>query len=468
MPAAASGLRAGSDAGRGRPARVASRRCAPGGCGNGAGNRPVEDTAMRTELFDYFLPPEAIAQHPLPNRGAARMMVLQRSAKTSEDSSFRRLPEYLRRGDLLVINNSRVIKARLRGVREKTGGKIEVLLVRPWPEAAERGADGGEKAGTAAASEDGGASGRGKDRLRRDAAAGNAAPDGHDAAGESACEFRDGASPRGNPPGNNMWIVLARSGGKLTVGERLILGGGALSARLLRRMGNEGDLVEFDRGGRDFEDAIERIGEVPLPPYIRRPPAPEDAERYQTVYAASPGSVAAPTAGLHFSSEMLEAVEAAGVRRAELTLHVGPGTFQPVKHREVEDHRIGKEAYAAGEDTVRAVLETKAAGGRVVAVGTTTLRVLETLARTGALNQGAKPTRAEGMTDLFVYPPFDFKAADALLTNFHLPKSTLLMLVCAFASPGRTDGIEWILDRYEHAKKSGYRFYSYGDCMLIL
>ncbi|MCX7805985.1 MAG: tRNA preQ1(34) S-adenosylmethionine ribosyltransferase-isomerase QueA [Planctomycetota bacterium] len=456
---------------------------------DGAGGlRDDKDMAMRTELFDYFLPPEMIAQHPLPDRDASRMMVLRRDGRISEDSLFRRFPGYLRRGDLLVMNNSRVIKARLRGVREKTGGKIEVLLVRPWtdhdessfkrlPGNFEHGALNPKEAflpseGFCTGSEAGvvEASSRGE----RSGSAGPAGSAGGRAGeiaggpGDAAVNALDRKGAAGEVPAGNRWLVLTKSGGRLTVGERLILGGGALSATLLRRLGNDGDLVEFDTAGVNFQEVLDRTGEVPLPPYLRRQPLPEDAERYQTVYAEAPGSVAAPTAGLHFSIEVLKAVEAVGVRRAELTLHVGPGTFQPVKSREIEEHRIGKEIYTVSEETVRAVLETKASGGRVVAVGTTTLRVLETLARTGAFAPAAKPARAGGITDLFVYPPFEFKAVDALLTNFHLPRSTLLMLVCAFASPGRTDGIGWILDRYEHAKRAGYRFYSYGDCMLIL
>ena len=380
---------------------------------------------MKTRLFDYHLPPEMIAQRPLPRREDSRMMVLRRSGRTSEDSRFERIADYLRPGDLLVINNSRVIKARLRGIRAATGGKIEVFLVRRW--------------------------------------------DGE--AGESSSTGAHGVSPAGaqaSRGGGTVWLALTKSGGRLRVGEKLVLGGGMLSATLLRRLGEEGDIVEFDADSSKFDAIVKQIGEAPIPPYIRRGPDKEDEERYQTVYAREAGSVAAPTAGLHFSDEMLRKLREAGIGTAEVTLHVGPGTFKPVKSEEVKDHEVGSEFYAAGEETVKAIRRTRQAGGRIVAVGTTSLRVIETLARRGAFDETSARTRWEGMTDLFVYPPFEFAITDALLTNFHLPKSSLLMLVCAFASPGRTDGIEWVLDRYEHAKKEGYRFYSYGDCMLIL
>jgi S-adenosylmethionine:tRNA ribosyltransferase-isomerase len=349
--------------------------------------------------YDYALPRDRIAQAPLPRRSDSRLMVLDRAGGTRRHARFRDLPELLRPGDLLVMNDSRVLPARLIGVRG-TGGRIAVLLVRP----------------------------------REGGAAGEPSP---------------GA---GGPP--RTWEVLAEHGGRL-VGETLAFG--RLRGTMLAWEGARG------RMRFDADPLGPRAGgarRAPLPPYIKRPKADDarraaDLRRYQTVYARPPGSIAAPTAGLHFTRALLARLARRGVRTAAVTLHVGPGTFQPVKADRVDDHRMEAERYALGAAAARAIREAKAEGRRVVAVGTTTVRALESAAR------GPGPVPHEAWTDLFIRPPFAFRVVDALVTNFHLPKSTLLMLVSAFA------GRERVLDAYAEAVREGYRFYSYGDAMLI-
>ncbi len=256
------------------------------------------------------------------------------------------------------------------------------------------------------------------------------------------------------------WLALTRSGGSLRPAEELVLAGGLLRVRVVERRGPAGDLLEVP-AGTDLAAFLDRHGEVPLPPYIRRSdPAglpDSDRERYQTIYARSTGAVAAPTAGLHFTPEVMAALERRGVRRTALTLHVGPGTFQPVKAERVEDHRLLAEHYDLGEEAERLIGETRSAGRRVAAVGTTVTRTLEAVA--GA---DCRVRAGSGWTGLFIHPPYDFRAVDVLITNFHLPRSTLLMLVSAFA------GTELTLEAYRQAVSAGYRFYSYGDCCIFL
>jgi S-adenosylmethionine:tRNA ribosyltransferase-isomerase len=343
---------------------------------------------LRIDAFDYALPPGAIAQEPLPDRAASRLMVLDRARAEVGHRVFRDLPALLSPGDLLVVNRSRVFPARLLGQREG-GGRAEVLLIRPL--------------------------------------------------------------------GGDVWEALVRPGRRLRAGTRVIV---AEDLALRIESGATGDdparrRVRLECVG-DPAVVLQRRGHTPLPPYIRRPDRPEDGERYQTVYARETGSVAAPTAGLHFTPELLAALEARGVERAEVVLHVRPGTFRPVQAARVEDHRVEPEPYRVPAETAAAVHRTRARGGRVVAVGTTTVRALETAAKDGDVSEG------EGETDLVILPGFRFQVVDALLTNFHLPRSSLLLLVCALG------GRERILAAYEEAVRAAYRFYSYGDAMLIV
>ncbi len=355
---------------------------------------------MKLSDFDYHLPEDLIAQRPAANRAGSRMLVVHRDAGVWEDRCFSDLPEFLRAGDCLVLNDTRVFPSRLFGHRsgvfslpvgrnnpkrhENLSARVEVFLLR-------------------AISED-----------------------------------------------SKTWEALVRPGRKMRTGERLefspslhagIIGRGALGERTLR-FETEGDLYQ----------ELERIGHVPLPPYIRRADVPEDRERYQTVFARERGSVAAPTAGLHFTPEVLERCRLAGAAAAFVTLHVGLGTFQPIHEEEFQHHVLHSEHYALTEENANRI----AAARRVLAVGTTSVRTLESVARNGDLRASS------GETDIFIYPGFDFRVTGALLTNFHLPKSSLLLLVAAFA------GRELILDAYRHAVESRYRFFSYGDCMLIL
>jgi len=333
--------------------------------------------------FDYFLPPELIAQHPLPERAASRLLHVDGAAGTLMDRRFRDLPALMRPGDLLVFNDSRVIKARLRG-EKASGGRVEVLVERITGE--------------------------------------------HEA------------------------LAHLRASKKPGPGARLRLAG-AIEAEVL---GREGELfrLRFDPA-RSLLAWLEAYGEVPLPPYIERPPEGADETRYQTVYARAPGSVAAPTAGLHFDADILEQLRAAGVQTARVTLHIGAGTFQPVRVERVQEHRMHSERYEVPAETVAAVEAARACGGRILAVGTTSLRTLEAAASGGALIAGS------GETDLFITPGYRFRVVDRLITNFHLPRSTLLMLVYAFG------GVKLMRSAYAHAVEQRYRFFSYGDAMLI-
>lgn len=343
---------------------------------------------MDVALFDYDLPPELIAQEPLPGRAEARMMVLDRATGDITHERFRDLPRHLRPGDCLVLNDTRVIPARLIGRREG-GGRAEALLLR---------------------------------------------------------EVEAG-----------MWEALVRPGARLRSGARITFGEGELAATIVGTAPGGLRTLRLEHQG-DLDGLLDRLGQTPLPPYIKRPePRAEDRERYQTVYARRPGAAAAPTAGLHFDEAALDAVSQAGAARAFITLHVGLGTFQPVTARNVEAHRMHAEWHEISAETAQAINAARDAGGRVLAVGTTCVRALESrAAEDGAVAPGA------GMTDLFIYPGYRFRVVDALLTNFHLPRSTLLMMVAAFA------GREEVLAAYRAAIAARYRFYSYGDCMLIV
>jgi len=340
----------------------------------------------RTADFDYTLPAELIAQEPLPDRAASRLLVLERANGRVRHARFPDLLELIAPPDVLVLNVSRVIPARLHGRRE-TGAAAELLLVRELP---------------------------------------------------------DGS-----------WLAMGRPGGKLKPGRRVTFGDDS-AVEIVEMLGGGLRRVRFV-GPLDARATLATYGAVPLPPYIHRAPRPEDRERYQTVYAAHDGSVAAPTAGLHFTPELLARLRATGAATAELDLHVGPGTFKPVETDDLAHHTMHAEAYAVGEDAAALINARREAGGRVWAVGTTVVRTLETCAdERGRIRAGAGETRA------FIYPPYPFRALDRLLTNFHLPRSTLLMLVCAFG------GYEHVMGAYREAIAEGYRFYSYGDAMAII
>ena len=350
---------------------------------------------MRTSDFDYELPPELVAVNPAERRDGSRLLVLDRTSGKIEHRQFCDLPEYVRQGDMLAINNTRVFPARLTG-NLPTGGACEVLLVR-------------------------------------------------------------------NVEGAR-WLALVKPGRKVRPGKVLAMAAGALNVRVLDYAELDGErLVELEpAGGGDPLEAVERLGHVPLPPYLGREDRPEDRERYQTVYARHTGAVAAPTAGLHFTPEVMQAVRSRGAEFLELTLHVGPGTFRPVSVEEIGEHRMDSEYYDISAGELVRLRQAKQTGARVMAVGTTSVRTLETLAgRTRAL-QADYIGGAGGWTDIFISPGYKFKIVDALLTNFHLPRSTLIMLVAAFA------GLEPVLEAYRVAVQERYRFYSYGDAMLIL
>lgn len=357
---------------------------------------------MKTSDFDYHLPPEQIAQTPIEPRDAARLMVLNRADGSIAHRRFRDIVDYINSGDVLVFNQTRVIPARLRGRKVPSGGQVEFLLLRREGERTWRGLIGGKRVG---------------------------------------------------------------------VGTRLIFGGaGGVSVEgTVIALGERAErVVQFDA---PLSPLLDALGEVPLPPYIHQPL--HNRERYQTVYARVPGSAAAPTAGLHFTPELLAALREKGVRMAYCTLHIGLDTFQPVVEERIEEHKMHTERAALSAEDVRLINEAKLAGGRIIAVGTTSVRTLETAAlRSAAIRdpyaeEGAacawRPVMAiDGPTDLFIRPGYRFRAVDALITNFHLPRSTLLMLVSAFA------GREAILHAYHVAQREGYRFYSFGDAMLIL
>ena len=368
---------------------------------------------MLVSDFHYDLPPERIAQEPLADRSSSRLLHLLRENKTWQDRSFRDFPGLLRPDDLLVVNNTRVFPARLYGHR--SGERAQPLSP--------------------------------QNPASRDFLRGRV---------EVLLTHQISEDP-------NEWQCLVRPGRKIGIGEKLSFGdrasaaSSALKAEVIARGAYGERRIRF-RPVPDFFSRIERLGHVPLPPYIAREDHPSDRDRYQTVYAKTRGSVAAPTAGLHFTSEILERIRARGIEIAEITLHVGLGTFQPVREENVEDHKLHREAYEISAAAATAINTAKASGRRIVAVGTTTVRMLEFAA------QQTGETRIEpgrGDADIFIYPGFQIRVVDALLTNFHLPESTLLMLVSALA------GIDLVLRAYRHAVESGYRFYSYGDCMFV-
>ena len=356
------------------------------------------------EDYHYELPPELVAQEPLPERASSRLLVLDRSSGTLAHHGFRDLPDLLAPGDLLVTNRSRVLPARLLG-RRRGGGEAEILLVR-----------------------------------RREA-------DLWEAMVRPGRRLRPGAEVEIAP---NLTVRIEETSGTAPPKD-------STRSDLHSGLPGPNRLVRLLASGLDADAAIHLHGHVPLPPYIRRPDRPADRERYQTVYAREPGSVAAPTAGLHFTSDLFERVEARGIGRAELVLHVGPGTFRPVAVDDVRQHRVDPELFTLPEETAATVSRARREGRRVVAVGTTTSRVLESaVAPDGELRAG------DGETALVIIPGHTFQIVDALLTNFHLPRSSLLLLVCAFA------GRERILSAYEDAVRQRYRFYSYGDAMLLV
>jgi S-adenosylmethionine:tRNA ribosyltransferase-isomerase len=348
---------------------------------------------MHLSDFDYELPEELIAQQPLEQRDASRMLVLNRETQTLEDSKFELLPEYIRAGDVLVVNNTRVFPARLIGQRDPSGGRVEVLLVREVEPA--------------------------------------------------------------------MWEALVRPAHRLKDGARLRFGDSDLRAEVIGRSAKGLLFIKFE-SAKPLEALLNERGQTPLPPYIRRPPgisrtSAEDRERYQTVFARERGAIAAPTAGLHFTPEVIEALRARQARVVEITLHVGYGTFEPVRVEDVEQHHAAPEFFQVDGEAASAINESRAQGGRVVAVGTTTTRALES-----AVNAEGKIEAGGRETDLTITPGYRFRITDALLTNFHLPRSSLLLLVSAFA------GRELTLDAYRHAVASRFRFYSYGDCMFVI
>ena len=341
---------------------------------------------MKTSDFYYDLPEELIAQDPLEDRTASKLLVLDRQTGAAEHKIFSDVIDYLNEGDCLVINNTRVIPARLIGEKEGTGGKVEVLL------------------------------------LKRRA--------------------------------NDVWETLVKPGKKLKPGAKITFGDGRLRAEVLEVVEEGNRLVKFYYEGI-FEEILDSLGEMPLPPYITH--KLEDKEMYQTVYAKFDGSAAAPTAGLHFTKELLNKIEEKGIKLASITLHVGLGTFRPVKVDDVNNHHMHTEWYEVNAEAADIINETKRNGGRVICVGTTSCRTIESVA-----DENGYMKAKTGETDIFIYPGYKFKVMDGLITNFHLPESTLVMLVSAFA------GKENVLSAYETAVKERYRFFSFGDAMILI
>ena len=341
---------------------------------------------MKTSDFYYELPQELIAQDPLEDRSASRLLHLDKTTGQWKHDTFRNIVDYLHPGDCLVINDTKVIPARLYGHKADTGALIEILLLK-----------------------------------RRE---------------------------------NDIWETLVKPGKKAKPGTRIVFGEGLLTGTVLETVDDGNRLIQFSYEGI-FEEILDQLGQMPLPPYITH--QLKDKNRYQTVYAKHDGSAAAPTAGLHFTKELLKQIEDMGVKIAHVTLHVGLGTFRPVKVENVQDHHMHSEFYMVEESEAKKVNDTKEAGGRVICVGTTSCRTVESAAdENGRLKSGS------GWTDIFIYPGYEFKILDALITNFHLPESTLVMLVSALA------GREHVLAAYEEAIKERYRFFSFGDAMLIL
>jgi S-adenosylmethionine:tRNA ribosyltransferase-isomerase len=367
----------------------------------------VQESRLKLSELDYHLPPERIAQHPLAERDASRMLLLDRSTGAWEDSQFRELPELLRGDELIVVNNARVLPARLfgrrAGMRAEAPGRnnparseflqasIEVLLVRQID--------------------------------------------------------------------SDLWEALVRPGRKIPIGERISFGDGELEA-CVEGSGEYGLRILRFTSKNNFQEALGRLGHIPLPPYIKRSDEPSDRERYQTVYAREGSAVAAPTAGLHFTPEILNRLRSRGIEIVEITLEVGLGTFEPIRTERIEEHKIHKEFYEIPESTATAVAQARREKRKVLAVGTTVVRALEDAAgKTPGGEVAIAAGRAEA--DIYLYPGKPFRVVDQLLTNFHLPQSSLLAMVAAFARR------ENVLAAYRHAVEAGYRFYSYGDCMVI-
>ncbi|AEB75735.1 tRNA preQ1(34) S-adenosylmethionine ribosyltransferase-isomerase QueA [Clostridium botulinum] len=340
---------------------------------------------MKVKDFDFYLPEELIAQHPMEKRDESRLMVVDRKSGHREHKIFKDILGYFNEGDCLVLNNTRVLPARLIGEKENTGGKIEFLLLK---------------------------------RIEGD-----------------------------------KWETLVKPGKKAKIGARFVFGSGELKAEV-KGMGQDGSrIIEFEYEGI-FEEVLDRLGQMPLPPYITE--KLDDKERYQTVYSKEKGSAAAPTAGLHFTKELLKEIENKGVKIAFVTLHVGLGTFRPVKAEDIEEHHMHSEYYTMSKETADIINETKENGGKIIAVGTTSCRTLETIG-----DENGKVRETSGWTDIFMYPGYKFKIVDRLITNFHLPQSTLLMLVSAFSSR------ENIMNAYKEAVDEKYRFFSFGDAMFL-
>ena len=340
---------------------------------------------MKTSDFFYNLPEELIAQTPIEPRDASRMMVLRRDSDSIEHRHFYDIIDYLEEGDCLIVNDSRVIPARIYGTKDDTGAKVEFLLLRQIE--------------------------------------------------------------------NNRWETLVKPGRKAKIGARFTFGEGLLKAEVVDVIDDGNRIVELSCEDNIYS-TLDKIGQMPLPPYITK--KLEDQERYQTVYSNELGSAAAPTAGLHFTTELMDRIRAKGVNIGYVTLHVGLGTFRPVKVEDVTNHKMHSEHYELPQATVDLINETKRNGKRVIAVGTTTCRTLESVAANGGIRA------CEGFTDIFIYPGFTFKVLDGLITNFHLPESTLIMLVSAFYGYDKT------MHAYEIAVEEKYRFFSFGDCMAIL
>ena len=345
---------------------------------------------MHISEFAYELPAELIAQQPLAQRDASRMLVLNRADQSWVDSGFTALSQYLRPNDVLVLNNTRVFPARLIGQRDPSGGRVEILLVRELEPL--------------------------------------------------------------------LWEALVRPGHRLNVGGRMRFGDSTLQAEVVSVTDGGMRVLRF-ACDYSFPEILEQRGETPLPPYIKRleGSTSEDRERYQTVYAKSSGAIAAPTAGLHFTERVLDQLKERGIKIAEITLHVGYGTFEPIRVEDIEQHRVAPESFEIGPRAAETINDAHLKGGRVIAIGTTTTRALES-----AVNDDGQVQGGKGAAAVTIIPGYKFRITDALVTNFHLPRSSLLLLVCAFA------GRELVLKVYRHAVKSHYRFYSYGDCMLIL
>ena len=340
---------------------------------------------MKVSDFNYNLPEELIAQVPIKNRDESRLMVLDRENKTIEDKTFKDILDYLKPGDCLVRNNTKVIPARLYGIKEETGANIEFLLLK---------------------------------RIEDDT-----------------------------------WEVMVHPGRRLKIGTKVTFGNGLLKAEILDILEGGNRKVKFEYDGI-FNEILDQIGLMPLPPYIHE--SLKEKDRYQTVYAKYEGSSAAPTAGLHFTDELLEKIKEKGVEIANVTLHVGIGTFRPVKVENIEEHDMHSEHYYIKKEDVDKINKTKENGGRIIAVGTTSCRVLESIA-----DDKGRVKETEGDTNIFIYPGYKFKCIDSLITNFHLPESTLIMLVSALA------GRDYIMEAYNHAVEEKYRFFSFGDAMFI-